>query len=201
MPNGLGIGQMAESLSPRFGLAQESKGQFQQTFFDTFDGRLHGLGQSLVQQNGRLSLMNGTGYSEIAGDEWRRAKEKLLVSDLPAGILRSQLASFVDVRALTQLVRIQGRRRIYRVTDGQGKTVVRLVLEEPRLAGDGGALQPRLRLVGVRGYDRDLERVASLIGKRLRLSSADVTVQDEAVTRTGGTPGGCAWKGSVELRR
>jgi CHAD domain-containing protein len=201
MPDGLDVARMAESLGPRFGLVPESRGEFQQTFFDTFDGRLHVLGQSLVQQNGRLVLMNGTGCSEIASDEWRRSRDKLLVSDLPAGILRSKLEPVVEVRALTQLVCIGGRRRSYRVTDEQGKTVVRLVLEEPRLSGDGAALQPRLRLVAVRGYDRDLERVSHLIGRRLRLSSAEVTVQDEAVTRTGGMPGGCAYGASVELRR
>jgi CHAD domain-containing protein len=201
LPEALDLGSVADSLGPRFALAAESRGEFQQTFFDTFDGRLHDHGQTLVHQAGRLALVNGDGHSEIASDEWARSREKLLVADLPRGLLRTKLASVVDVRALMQLVRIRGRRRIYRVTDDQGKTVVRLVLEEPKLAGDGGALQPRVRLVGVRGYDRDLERVARLITKRLRLPIAEVTVQDEAVTRTGGTPGGCAWKGSVELRR
>jgi CHAD domain-containing protein len=201
LPEGHDLGLAADSLGPRYALAAESKGEFQQAFFDTFDGRLHLLGQSLVHQDGRLALVNGNGYSEIASGDWPRLREKLLVTDLPEGILRAKLEPVVEVRALTQLVRVRGRRRIYRVTDDEAKTVVRLVFEEPKLAGDGGTLKPRLRLVGVRGYDSDLERVSRLVDKRLRLPIAEVTLQDEAVTRAGGTPGGSGWSGTVELRR
>jgi CHAD domain-containing protein len=205
VPEGLDLGLMGEALGPRFALANDAKGELQQAFFDTFDGRLHERGQSLVHQGGRLALVNGSGYSEIASADCPRLRERVLVADLPAGALRAKLAPVVDVRALTLLARVRGRRRVYGVTDDQGKTVARLVVEEPELVGAGGngaaALRPRLRVVGVRGYDRERDRVARLIGRRLGLTAAELTVQDEAVSRSGGTPGGCSARADVELRR
>jgi CHAD domain-containing protein len=204
LPKDFDLGLMGDSLSPRFGLAAEAKDELQQSFFDTFDGRLHVLGQSLAHQAGRLVLVNGSGYDEIASAEWPRLTDRMLVADLPEGALRAKLQPVVDVRALTMLVRIRRRRRVYRVTDDQAKTVVRLLLEEPELiapAGEGTALLPRLRVVGLRGYDRERERVCRLIGDRLGLPLAEVTVQDEAVARAGGTPGGCSRRASVGLRR
>jgi CHAD domain-containing protein len=127
----------------------------------------------------------------------------MLVGDLPEGILRTKLAPLIDVRALTPLAHIRGSRRVYRVTDDEDKTVVRLLLDEPELVGENGhgnaALRPRLRVVAVRGYDRDGERVARLIGERLGLKAAKLTVQDEAVKRSGGHPGGCSAR-AVELQ-
>jgi CHAD domain-containing protein len=204
LPEDLDLGLLGEALGSRFGLQAETKGRLEQRYFDTFDGRLHGHGRSLVQHHGRLSLVNGDGHAEIASAEWRRPKARMLVADLPEGVLRSKLAPLVEVRALTSLAHIRGRRRVYRVTDGEDKTVVRLLLDEPELVGENGhgdaALRPRLRVVAVRGYDRDGERVARLIGERLGLKAAKLTLQDEAVKRAGGTPGGCPSRPDVELR-
>ena len=70
----------------------------------------------------------------------------------------------VERRALTRLVLVQSRALPLRVLDDEGKTVVRLVLEEPCIVGDGeGALRPRLHAIGVLGYDKELTQVRGLL--------------------------------------
>jgi CHAD domain-containing protein len=199
LPDELGAAELGRALAPGLALRADPRAAGERGFYDTFDGRLQRAGLSLVHEAGRLALLEA-GHSERAGARQARPPRHLLAADLPAGRLRELLLPVVERRALTRLALVHSHRWPLRVLDDEGKTVVRLVLEEPGVVGDGGgALRPRLHAVGVRGYDKELRRVRGLLETALGLVAADVSLQDEAVARAGGSPGGVTSKPRVTL--
>ncbi len=185
---------------PSFGLRAEPETSGERIFYDTFDGRLHRSGMSLVYADGRFALGNGSG-SEVAGLDWPRAPDELLTVALPDGRLREALQPLTGVRAVNRLAHVRVRQRPLRVLDGRRKTVVRLTLQEPALVGPpDGQLTPRLVASGIRGYDKALKEVRRLLATELALVPADVTLQDESVARCGHAPGGVSSDVDVALR-
>jgi CHAD domain-containing protein len=178
----------------------------ERTYYDTFDGRLARKGMTAVWQDGRLRLADAA-LAEVAAMDIDRAPERVLPTAWPPGRLRDALVPIVDVRALIALARVRSRVRDGRVLNADGKTVVRVALEEPALVRTGGAardrhsLQRRLRLIPVRGYDKELGRVRRRLEQGLALTAAAETLQDEAVRAAGGTPGGVSSKLAVSLQR
>ena len=128
--------------------------------------------------------------------------EPLFAGELAPGALRDSLSALTDVRALLPLVHVHARERLISVLDGEGKTVVRLALEEPELvdpAGVDSPLRPRLRIAGVRGYDKARRRVLQTLDE-LGFKAADQPLVDEAVRAAGRRPGGVPSKIEVPLR-
>jgi CHAD domain-containing protein len=72
-------------------------------------------------------------------------------------------------------------------------------IEHPALADSGAPLRSRLRLVAVRGYDRELERTCTALESELGLERSWLPLVDEAVGALGGTPGGVSSKVEVAL--
>jgi CHAD domain-containing protein len=169
-------------------------------FYDTFDGRLHAAGLACVYSEGRLMLLDGE--AEIAWGQLADGRDRLLTRDLPPGTLRDALAAVVDVRALLPVVEVRARTRTLALLDGDQKTVVRAVLEELSVARKGRRprlLEPRLRLVAVRGYDGALERVQHALEQRVGLRPAARPLLDEAIIASGATPSGISSKVEIEL--
>jgi hypothetical protein len=171
LPDQLEVADVSRALGSSVVLRAGSRGTEERSFYDTFDGRLHRAGLSLIHEDGRLVLLDG-GYRERAGADSPRSPEHLVAADLPAGRLRNLLVPLVELRALTRIARVRSRRRPLRVLDDEGKTVVWLVLEEPGLVGVGdGSLRPRLNAVAVRGYDKALARVCGRLEAELGLAA------------------------------
>lgn len=190
VPRELGVEDLTRALAPSFALEAEREDSGERIFYDTFDGRLHRAGMSLVHRDGRFALGNGS-ESVLAGLEWPRAPGEVLAAALPAGRLRTALEPLTDVRPAARLAHVRVRQRPLRVLDQRRKTVVRLRLEQPALVGStDGQLTPRLVTTGIRGYDKALKQVRRLLVTELALVAADVSLQDEAVARCGRAPGG-----------
>lgn len=169
-------------------------------FYDTFDGRLHAAGLSCMCSDGRLVLLDGD--AEVAWGHLAGGRDRLLVRDLPPGTLRDALAAVVDVRALLPVVEVRARIRTLALLDDEQKTVVRATVEELSVVRAGRRprpLEPRLRLVSVRGYDRALERVQHALEQRVGLRRAARPLLDEAIIASGATPGGISSKIDIEL--
>ena len=127
----------------------------------------------------------------------------LFARELPPGPLRDTLLPITDVRALLPLAQLRSRERLLSVLDDERKTVVRLALEETALLrsdGPDAALRPRLRITGIRGYDKDLGRVQEALVGELGFKPADQPLVDEAVRAAGGVPGGLPTKVGVPLQ-
>jgi CHAD domain-containing protein len=201
LPDRLDPGELGRALDPAFSVKPEGRATTgKRAFYDTFDGRLHSAGLSLVHEGERLLLLDDGGQEQACAD-WTSPRERLFAADLPDGRLRDLLAPVVDVRALTRIADVRAKSRLLRILDDDGKTVVRVRVEEPRALGvDGdGALQPRLGAVALRGYDKELSSVCRLLESGLGLSAATMSVSDEAVALAGGVPGGTSSKPDVEL--
>jgi CHAD domain-containing protein len=170
-------------------------------YYDTFDGRLHDRGLTLVHADGRLVVLDARN-AERAAVEQPEQPERIMAGDLPPGPLRGLLEPLIDVRALLPTARTRSRVRRLRIVDDEVKTVVRLVVEEPRLVGSGTRthrLDRRLQLVPVRGYDKELARVRATLECELALTPAAEPLRDEAVRAAGGVPGGVSSKVAVSL--
>jgi len=177
-------------------------------YLDTFDGRVRAAGLVAVhepavggQSPGRLSLLDSQTGEECAVATSPAPAGPLQALLLPPGPLRDRLAPILEDRALLPLVRIDTRVRGLGVLDAAGKTVVRLVLQEPTLVSDSGWRRPlrqRLSLAPVRGYKQEFARVSSVLKQR-GFDPAERPLVDEAVIAGGGKPGGISSKVEVKL--
>jgi len=203
LPDGLSASGAADALAGEIPIVTQRAHVVERTFWDTFDGRIHGAGLALIDSAAGLALVDATTYAEAARGKRPGRARRLLVDDLPAGELRERLAPLLQMRAATPIARVRSRLLGVSVLDDEGKTVARLRVEEAtaRLDGDASApLRPRLHVTGVRGYDDELERLRVLLADTLGLSEAVRPVQDDAVAASGGTPGGISSKLRVQLR-
>ena len=152
------------------------------TFYDTFDGRLHGGGVTLRHKEGRLTLLARLPVEELAAAESTAAK-RFFDYELP-GALREPLADVIEMRALLPMARVRAERRGYAILNEDGKTVVRLYVEHGRLSA-----------TAVKGYETELDRVRDTLG----LDEATVPLVDEAILADGGDPAGISSKLALTL--
>ena len=203
LPEGLPASSVADKLAGEVPIVSTRAHTIERTFWDTFDGRVHGAGLALVEAGRRLTLTDASTSAELASDALARGAARLLAEDLPAGALRERLEPLIEMRALTPVARVRSRQLPLNVLDERGKIVVRLRVEEPTaLGGDekaAVALRPRLHVVGVLGYDRELREVSALLSNGLGLVDVARPVQDDAVEAAGGAVGGVSSKLKLAL--
>jgi CHAD domain-containing protein len=180
------------ALAEHLDLEAESGQVVERAYFDTFDGLVGRADMTLLWEDGWFHLLGGDGRA-IAAMSCSPIPRVLSGSDLPPGALHDRLSPVIGVRAAIAHGRMRVRRRGLRVLDREGKTVVRLGIEEPSimLAGRRRArLAPRLTIIGIRGYDKAVGRVRSVVEDKLGLDAARKSLADEAVLSAGGTPTG-----------
>lgn len=202
LPDRMTMRGAGDALAGRLGIANGTQRDGERAYYDTFDGLLHAAGHSLVHADGTLSLVELDSGVVRASLPTVAPAEPLFAAELAPGPLRDCLAALTDVRALLPLVHVHARERLISVLDGEGKTVVRLALEEPGLVDPAGAdspLRPRVRITGVRGYDKARRHVLQILDE-LGFRPADQPLVDEAVRAAGRRPGGVPSKIDVALR-
>jgi CHAD domain-containing protein len=206
LPDGLSASAAADTLAGHVAVVTQRAHRTDRTFWDTFDGRLHGAGLAFVDTGSRFALTDAATYDEQAGEDHARGVGRVLLGDLADGPLRERLAPIVEMRALTPVVRVRSRLLPVNVLDDEGKIVVRLQAEEPtassapaRPGAEKLALRARLNVVGVRGYDGAFERVLALLTGELGLAEASRPVHHDAIKATGGKLGGTSSKVKVTL--
>ena len=173
----------------------------ERAFYDTFDRRLRAKQLRLIHEDGFLRLF-GAGSRELGAVASPSAPATIRPDELEAGALRTSVAAACEVRTLLRTARVRSDRRLVPVLDDEGKTVARLVAEDAVVVGGNDAdnsLRPRLRLVAVRGYERAAERVRKVLEDELRLAPAAEPLEDEAITRSGGSPRGVSPNVELEL--
>jgi CHAD domain-containing protein len=199
LPDGLDLAAVTAALGAHLDVEPDSERSVDRTFYDTFDGRLHEEGLVAVHDDGRLAVVDAGGYGERASAQVTGRPRRIVVADLPPGSLRELLEPLIEMRALTPIARVRSRLGALRVLDVERKTVVRLAVEQPTLAG-GGALPGRLHVRPVRGYEKALARVRSSVERELGFAAAAAPLHDDAVAAGGGRPGGVQSKLHFELR-
>jgi CHAD domain-containing protein len=170
-------------------------------FYDTFDGRLRDKGLRLLHEDGALKLIGSDGR-ELGALPCETPPETIRPTDLEPGPLRDRLAPVCDLRALLLTAQIDADRRLLPVLDDEEKTVARLVAEHAVVSDGpraGDPLRPRLHLMGVRGYDKDLGRIRTVLERDLDLAVSTETLEDEIRARAGSSPAGLSSEADVEL--
>ncbi len=203
LPDEMTLRGAGEALAARLEVQDGVHHERDRTYYDTFDGLLREAGLTLTYVDGALSLAEQDSGLVRASLPIPAPTKPLFARELPPGPLRDTLLPLTDVRVLLPLVQLRTRERILSVLDGERKTVVRLALEETALLrsdGSDAALRPRLRITGIRGYDKDLQRVQEALVGELGFKPADQPLVDEAVRAAGGVPGGLPTKVSVPLQ-
>jgi len=199
LPPELTAAQARQFLEQHLDLEWDARELVDRAYYDTFDGLVRVAGMTLVCEGDRLVLRDGEDRERAAVD-WSSDGVPVQAADLPPGAMRDLLARVIDVRAATVLVRVRVRRQVLRVLDGERKTVARIDIEEPALTDHRRvALNGRISVVGVRGYDKALRRVERVVEDELGLRAAVLSLADEAVVGAGGTPGGVSSKLDVAL--
>jgi CHAD domain-containing protein len=203
LPAGLSASAVADALAAEVPIITQKAHTIDRSFWDTFDGRVHDAGLALVDAGGRLAVTDPTTYAEHAGETRKRGSTRLLAGDLPPGALRERLEPLIEMRAITPIARVRSRMLPLNVLDDVGKIVVRLRVEESTaVVGDRDdvVLPPRLHVIGVRGYDLELDELRALLSNGLGLVEAARPMHHDAVEAAGGAVGGTSSKLRLELR-
>lgn len=165
---------------------------------DTFDGRLRAIGWTVWRQPrpGADGLVTLTVEREAEAPFTAVAaplrRDRILVGELVAVSARSKLEPILEERALLPLVRVLTTVQSLNVCNRDAKTVVRIFVEDHRLAGRNGGttLTTRVRVVPVLGYDRAFARVSKLLRDGVRLMPVGESLAEEATRAVGLPPGG-----------
>jgi CHAD domain-containing protein len=203
LPDEMSLRGAGEALAARLEIENGVSCERDRIYYDTFDGLLRDEGLTLMHAAGTLSVASQESGIVVASLPMQAPTRPLFARELPPGPLRDTLLPITDVRALLPLVHLHSQERGVVVLDDERKTVVRLALEETSLVrrdGREATLRPRVRITGIRGYDKELARVQEALVVELGFKPADQPLLDEAVRAAGGVPGGLPTKVGVPLQ-
>jgi CHAD domain-containing protein len=124
---------------------------------------------------------------------WQAARPHQM-GELPDGPVASRIANLVSPRALLPVVAVTSATTTRRLLNEDGKTVVRLLVEQPVIGGQRSAaraipLAPRLSVAEVRGYPGQARRAVRLVGGAPGITLAEAPVLSEALRAIGRRPG------------
>lgn len=197
LPDSLSDQDLLQRLEEFFRLVPDTRTNGYRTIYhDSFDWRIYQAGGVLAEIHagrGRRLEWRNRKTGALLGEQSRAGKLPRMLRDWAPGQLRERLGPILEMRALLPRVELESRVRGLRLLNEDDKTVVRLLLEQNRcrLPDDDGKLQPlgrRLRLVPVRGYDRELGDVETLLLDRLRLPQTAPVMLEEALAAVGRRP-------------
>ena len=203
LPDEMTLRGAGEAIAARMQIEDGVTCERDRIYYDTFDGLVRDAGLTLMHADGTLSLVSQESGVVVASLPMRAPAKPVFARDMPSGPLRDTLIPITDVRALLPLAHLHSHERLLSVLDDERKTVVRLALEETSLVDASrphAALRPRLRITGIRGYDKELGRVQEQLVAELGFKPADQPLVDEAVRAAGGLPGGLPTKIGMPLR-
>jgi CHAD domain-containing protein len=155
-----------------FTIAVGEVAEVERTYFDTFDGLLYDAGLVLSIQGGVRTLTTRDGSPPERG---------------------VSAESVAGVRALRPVAKLRLSTRIVNVMDEREKTVCRIVLEAPI------GLRERARLVAMRGFDTERDRIKELLVQSGCFALAEQPLVDDAVVAAGGKPEGTSSKVEVKI--
>ncbi len=201
------------ALAPEFDVGPERAGISalggvrRTTWLDTFDWRLHKAGLTLeylparggseLRLSARADQGAGQGATQlVTGWQASRPQPPTALAGGPVGV---RIAGLVAPRAVIPVVTVSTVTTAYRLMNEDGKTVARLLIEQPSVvrpqSGPGaGPRQPvplpgRLRIAEVRGYQGPARRAIRLIAAVPGVTPATKPLFADALAALGRRPG------------
>lgn len=183
------------AVAERAGLRQADEVAARRILLDTADGRIRGAGGTLEVRHpvrGRavpqlLWSSASTGESLGAVDLAPDAGPPRLAADLPPSPVSERLAGVIEMRALVPQAEVMSRLTSFALVDDEGKTTVRVVLDDSTLLGSA-TLPPIVELVPLKGYDRHAHELAELLSAQVTLEPTDQPLVDLARAALGAPP-------------
>jgi len=172
-------------------------------YLDSFDWRLHQSGLMLLQLDTHVELQE-----KKSGQVLHTAainKTPVWATDLPAGGARDQLSKILEMRALMPVVCVDTRSTTLAIRDEDGKTVVRLRIDNnkchaPNVRGHS-ILSPHATLLPLKGYAKEMLELEKILLEEFDLTKAPVASQyAEALAAIGRKPGDYTSKLSFRLK-
>ena len=207
LPHNVGAERLAKQLGgeARCGIGEST--EFSLQFFDSFDWRLHAAGLRFLQlrtpQGGLVKLKPAEGGIPL--DAVSFDSEPAWPADLPDSRLRSEVEGLLAMRVLLPLATVRGEATDLSILNEDEKTVVRLQLLTMRVEADGldesRTLWPRLRLVPVTGYQRELNKLTTYLSDEMEWPQSPDCLFDEVMAAAGREPGDYSSKLNVRLKR
>ncbi len=205
LPHNFGAERLAKQLGGDAHCSVGESAGFSLRFFDSFDWRLYAAGLRLLQMRSPQGAVvrlkpekGGDPVDSVAFDA-----EPAWPGDLPDSRLKAEVAKLLEMRVLLPLATVHGEVTDLSVLNEDGKTVVRLQLlnmrcdspdvEEPRV------LWPRVRVLPVRGYQRDLKKLTDFMATEMEWPQAPDCLFDEVMAAVGREPGDYSSKMNVAL--
>ena len=168
-----------ETLAQLGELKLERPAKLRRTYFDTFDWRLHRAGCALALERGSGQAQvcrRGLADNHLLAQAATTAAAPLprFTGELEPGPLRRELEPLVEMRALLPVARVQLSVQHAALLDEQGKTVLRLAVEQGWAGTSDNrcdrALPIRVRLEPVKGYRKALRRAGDVLAAELALA-------------------------------
>ncbi len=179
------LATIISALSARYVVVTASNHLVRRVHLDTFDQRLRAAGLTLEHQStasGERVVVRSAGASTLVAASVQDLSWPAHPDVLPVGPVRDAVAPVAGIRAL-MVIRDEKRRMVrLELHNNDGKTVVRVEVDEP--AASGGRPEG-MTLTTLRGYDEDGRRAAKALAA-LGLLAVDPREDEEPVTPTRG---------------
>ncbi|MBU6329802.1 MAG: CHAD domain-containing protein [Acidobacteria bacterium] len=180
------------SLVTRLGLREVEVTDLDRRFFDTPDGRLHGMGTTLevrtpVEYPMMRSLVWLHGGQVLASARVDAAFEPGLADTLPPGAGFDRLRDTIEMRRLLPVAMVRSRLALAAALDTEEKTTARVVIDLPALR-DGRPLPALIEIRAIRGYEDATARLVRRIAGTAGVDPTDLTTPDLARAAGGGRP-------------
>lgn len=188
---------LAGLLEGSFTVVEDTASTTETAYLDSFDWRLFNRSSALLLSGATLTLAS----LDADGDSIQATIDQrpIFAWDLPDGRLKKQAAGALEMRALLVRAQVYTLTTTYRALNSDDKTVCRLAVDAVSLRADGDTADTFVRLLPVRGYDRDLAEIAERLATAgaMELAAGDLF---QAVMRAAGQqPGGYQPKPVVPL--
>ena len=128
-----GCSEVGKTLAHHFQISEEPLTRVQQTFYDTFDWRLHKQHLLLVRVAGEYHL-HAPGQQQIFHVTIPVRKQPRFWWQFPAGSVQDMLRKSIAGRALMPLVEVDSELQTVRVLDARGQAKWRVQIQHARVA-------------------------------------------------------------------
>ena len=205
LPTGTTSNAFKARLKTHLPLEDDAARTTRRTFFDSFDWRLFRAGGVLEEESGdqgsRLAWRT-LGTAEVLASLHGK-KTPRFVWDLPSGPLRHRLEPLLEMRCLLEQTTVRSRIHPMKWLNKDGKTILRLVIEDARVVEPRGkrshSLGQYLRVMPIRGYDKPLKQCLKILQEDLILEPAGHDLMLTAFNKLGIQPGGYSSKLNIKL--
>ncbi|MFC2156291.1 CHAD domain-containing protein [Acidobacteriota bacterium] len=150
-------------LSKTYSIKRDRSTQREQSYFDTFDWRLHARDLVLYRANDVFSLENNRSGIRLAEQVISPEKPLRFWWDCPSGPLREILSQALDVRALIHIVDLKLSNQNISILNKDQKTILRFSLESVTNAHNPDKQFHRIVLNPVRGYRKEFTEIKKIL--------------------------------------